>query len=304
VQRQTVQDLEIIVIDDGSTDDTQDVLRSIDEPRLRFYRTENRGISAARNEGLRRAAGRFIAFLDADDRWLPQKLELQLQMMEGEPDLGAVFTNLIRFDSEHVYPLEQFSFFPELAKVPTAPARAGQGRRVLGNAFEAFVVFTEFPTYIQTLLFRASTIAGLKFPEWRPDRPGMRFDMSEDTYFCLRAYERAPVAYLETPLVEVRRHGSNVTHSLDELPHARLAVLRLLAQEPHDPPAWKALRRRLGRAWVNAGRSHVAHGRSIQGLLSLAQALRYHGYRHSAMKSLLLFPFQAPVGWLRTRRHC
>ncbi len=299
VQRQTVRDFEIIVVDDGSTDDTQEILRSIDEPRLRFYRTENRGISAARNEGLRHAAGQFIAFLDADDRWLPQKLELQLAMMEREPDLGAVFTNLVRFDSDHVYPREQFTYFPELATVPTAPGKAGHGRRVLANAFETFVLFTEFPTYIQTLLFRATAIDGLRFPEWRPDRPGMRFNMSEDTYFSLRAYERAPVGYIETPLVEVRRHGGNITHDLSELPHARLAVLLLLEREPHSPAAWQALRRRLGRSWVNAGRSHLAHGRPLQALVSLGKSLRYRGYRRAAMKSLLLFPFQAPAYWIK-----
>jgi len=301
VRSQTVQDFEIIVIDDGSTDDTQQILRSIAEPRLRFFRTENRGISAARNEGLRHAAGQFIAFLDADDRWRPEKLKLQLAIMEAETDLGAVFSNITRFDSEHIYPLDQFSYFPELAHVPTAPTKAGHGRRVLGNGFETFVVFSEFPTYIQTVLFRKTTLDGIRFPEWRPDRPGMRFDMSEDSYFCLRAYERAPVAYIETPLVEVRRHGSNMTHSLAELPHARLAVLRLLETQPHADGAWKALRRRLGRGWVDAGRSHLAHGRPLKALVSLGQALRYSGYRPAAARSLLLFPIQAPLSWLRAK---
>lgn len=301
VQRQTAGDLEIIVVDDGSTDETPEVLRGIADPRLRSIRTENRGISAARNEGLRHARGQFIAFLDADDRWRPEKLELQLAMMEHEPDLGAIFSNLIRFDAEHIYPRDQFTFFPELAAVPTAPSRSGHGRRVLPNAFETFVLFTEFPTYIQTTLFRASVIAGLRFPEWRPDRPGMRFNMSEDTYFCLRAYERAPVGYLDEHLVEVRRHGSNITHDLSELPHARLAVMMLLEREPHSPAAWKALHRRLSRAWVDVGRSYLSHGSYRSAIVALFTSLRYQGYRHSAIKSLLLMPLQAPAIWLKAR---
>jgi len=149
VRSQTVEDLEIIVIDDGSTDDTPQILASMDEPRLSFHRTKNRGLSAARSEGLRRARGQFIAFLDADDRWRPEKLERQLAMMESEPDLGAVFTNLVQFDGQNVSSVDQFEHFPELARVPSAPAKAGHGRRVLTNGFATFVLFAEFPTWIQ-----------------------------------------------------------------------------------------------------------------------------------------------------------
>jgi glycosyltransferase involved in cell wall biosynthesis len=300
VQRQTVDDLEIIVIDDGSTDDTADILGAIDDPRLTYCRTINRGISAARNEGLRRARAPFIAFLDADDRWRPEKLERQLAIMDRDSDIGAVFTNIVRFDSSGVYPRDQFTYFPELAHVPRIRTEAG-GWRVLGNAFEQLVVFTEFPTYIQSVLFRASAIEGIRFPEWRPDEPGKRFDMSEDTYFCLRAYERAPVAYLETPLVEVRRHGSNITHDLAELPHARLAVLRLLDTEPHAPSARLALRRRLGRAWIDAGKSDLTRGRFRRAASSYLRALRYPSYRLSAVKAMVLFPFQVAARVANTR---
>jgi glycosyltransferase involved in cell wall biosynthesis len=251
---------------------------------------------------LRHARGRFIAFLDSDDRWRPEKLELQLAMMECEPDLGTVFSNLVRFDHEHVFPVDQFTYFPELARVPTAPAKAGHGRRVLNNGFETFVLFAEFPTWIQTVLFRATTIEGLRFPEWPLNHRGQRFSWGDDTYFCLRAYQRAPVGYVETPLVEVRRHGANLTHDLTDLPHDRLDILRLLETESHPEGSWNALRRRLGRAWVDAGKSHLAHGRLRQALVSFAKSLGYRGYRPAATKSLALFPFHASMSWLKSRR--
>ena len=80
IQKQDVQEIEIIVIDDGSTDETQQVLQSIEEPRMRCIRLpENKGIGTARFTGVEAGRGEFIAFLDSDDEWTLGKLALQLQ---------------------------------------------------------------------------------------------------------------------------------------------------------------------------------------------------------------------------------
>lgn len=76
---------ELIVVDDGSTDDTPDLLRSYAN-RITVLRQENRGVSAARNTGLRHASGALIAFLDSDDRWLPEKLCRQTAFFERRPE--------------------------------------------------------------------------------------------------------------------------------------------------------------------------------------------------------------------------
>ena len=83
VQAQTYQDWEIIIVDDCSTDDTEFIVKSCNDPRVRYLKNEiNSGAAVSRNRALREAKGRWIAFLDSDDLWEPQKMEKQVRFME------------------------------------------------------------------------------------------------------------------------------------------------------------------------------------------------------------------------------
>jgi hypothetical protein len=92
VLTQTVSDLELVVVDDGSTDDTATVLAeyAADDPRLRVVRTDGVGAGAARNAGLDAVSSEIVGFLDDDDEWLPEKLELQLRLLEADRNVALV----------------------------------------------------------------------------------------------------------------------------------------------------------------------------------------------------------------------
>jgi Glycosyl transferase family 2 len=94
---QTLRDIEVIVINDGSTDDTRDVLRAIEtlsDPRLKIIDQPNGGLAAARNTGIKAATGEFIAFLDGDDLWYPNKAERQLTIMNADLTIGLTYTGV------------------------------------------------------------------------------------------------------------------------------------------------------------------------------------------------------------------
>lgn len=116
VLNQTYSDFEIIIVDDGSTDNTREVVRRFNDSRIKYIFQENKGVGAARNTGVRASKGRFIAFLDADDLWLPEKLELQVQSLKTNIRAAIVYTDMYFFGA--IEPQTPETFFKSMKWPP------------------------------------------------------------------------------------------------------------------------------------------------------------------------------------------
>lgn len=125
VLSQSFTDYEIIIVDDGSTDDTPDIIKGYGD-KIRYIRQENSGASIARNAGIQAAQGRWIAFLDADDQWLPEKLKKQIGLLSRNPDLVWCAGNFIQTDGARSAPRIR----------PSAIRDALAGRDYIENYFE------------------------------------------------------------------------------------------------------------------------------------------------------------------------
>ena len=101
---QTFQDLEVIVVDDGSSDAMRDIVQSIPDERLRLiYHATNLGAAAARNTGMKASQAKYIAWLDSDDEWLPEKLQTQLDALQHTaPDVKACYSAHERVEQGHI----------------------------------------------------------------------------------------------------------------------------------------------------------------------------------------------------------
>jgi len=100
VLNQTFQDFELIIVDDGSTDDTESLVNRFSSKKIKYVRHQkNQGGSPARNTGIRLAKGDYIAFLDDDDEWMPEKLERQMEVIcKAPPEVGVLYTKFRQYD--------------------------------------------------------------------------------------------------------------------------------------------------------------------------------------------------------------
>ena len=98
---QTYKDIEIIVIDDGSTDKTAEIIKTYQDPRIIYIFQKNQGQGPARNNGIKKSQGEYITFLDADDYYFPEKVEKQVRFLENHPEYQAVYCNALHFYSDN-----------------------------------------------------------------------------------------------------------------------------------------------------------------------------------------------------------
>lgn len=121
VLAQTYRDFELIFVDDGSTDDSIEYIKGINDDRIKILKNDKKGVASARNYGLARAQGEYIAFLDADDIWDERKLEKTMAFMKKK-DAGFVFT-AYEFGDENARPTGKIVHVPEMMTYKKALSR-------------------------------------------------------------------------------------------------------------------------------------------------------------------------------------
>lgn len=171
---------EVIVVDDGSTDNTADVIRSFGDA-VRLIGQNNAGVSAARNAGIRAASGDWIAFLDADDEWLPEKVNLQIEHLQRHPELVWTFSNMLwdcgepgKFVSSH----------------PTK--KTDLCEKIFDDYFQAYIEDLFVSTI--TVMLKKSVFDTVGYFE-----PGMKRAQDNDLWYRV-AYQFPRIGYLSRPL--------------------------------------------------------------------------------------------------------
>jgi len=240
---QTFHSLEIIVVDDGSTDGTRESLESLRSEKFRYVRHDRRrGAGAARNTGIRLARAEYVAFLDDDDEWFPEKIERQVGVLErSSPEIALVYTG-----------------YQIVSRASNQIASTWLPRdRVLG--YTDFLLSTSFMTSIPLIRKSCLHRVGL-FDE---DLPGC-----QDYDMWIRLSEH--YAFCAVPEVLARHfvHGDQITTNLDAKIHAKEGILRKHRERFEQHP--DILARQLERLGV----LHCAAGSFARGREHLAESLK------------------------------
>jgi glycosyltransferase involved in cell wall biosynthesis len=215
---QTVPASEVIVVDDGSTDDTAAVLRTYDNGRVRVIRQANRGVAAARNAGAATATGDLVAFLDSDDVWMPAKLESQVSRFVAAPELGLVHCGLDEVDGRD-----------RLIRRRLDGMEGWVAEEML--LFRRGVIFGAGSTaMVSSVAFRA--VGG--FDE--------RLSTAADWDFCYRIARRYPIGFVKEALVRYRLHGLTMHMNVRAMERDMLRGYAKAFSE--GDPALRKLRRR------------------------------------------------------------
>ena len=212
---QTYQPVEVIIVNDGSSDGTADWVRSVTDDRVTLIEKLNGGASSARNQGIRAARGKYVAFLDADDYWEPNKLALQVDRAECTPHLTLV---------------DAWAYYVDAS-----------GQRVadcLGNDHEGDV--WALMAQLDLVFFCSSTLLVPRtcFDEVGLFRQDLRY--AEDWEMWIRLTRRYPLAVVKQRLSAYRQHDNGKHHNLHKLLPAMLQIVDIAL--PDDDLSGRQLR--------------------------------------------------------------
>lgn len=284
VLAQTIRDLEVVVVDDGSSDDTALVLQQAFGKRIRYFAQPNQGASVARNRGIEEATGEWIAFLDSDDVWEAEKIECQLDTLRRVgTECGACYTDVRFFNHSETRTMFELaeSSYRHVGQIGVN----GEALRLLVRPGGAGMVIC-----LSSLLARKDVIR---------EAGGFDRDLlySQDSEFMFRLAMATPFCFVNRPLTgfdrspaEDRHVGVSSVWNTREffLQDSQLRLERLLRLTENQPAAVRdVVRGQLGAihsGWVNC---HLSRGQYGKARASAWRALRMTPSVNYAAKWLL-----------------
>ncbi|HST08347.1 MAG TPA: glycosyltransferase family 2 protein [Gemmatimonadaceae bacterium] len=300
VLSQTYENFEIVMVDDGSTDNTAGVISNYADPRIRYIYQTNGGLSAARNSALRVAAGEFIAFLDSDDLWLNWKLSAQVELFLRHSEVGLMWSDMNTFASAGKIDGERQlrGMYSAYGAVDFTAMRSYEAR-LSDFVPDRFSGGSDFQYYVDDF-FRYMFSGNLVLPSTAiVRRERLRsagpFDReftgfgAEDYHFYFRILSQGAGAFMDVPTTLYRVHSAQMSIR-NRLLEAR-ANLHVLSQWLHQRPksiSKKTVRKSLASSHAWLGTEELNAGNVRTATRHFWESLRHHRMQPYTLMLLLL----------------
>jgi glycosyltransferase involved in cell wall biosynthesis len=262
VLAQTWPALEVIAVDDGSTDRSAEIIAGWGSQLVAIHQ-ENRGVAAARNAGIQRAGGQFVAFLDQDDWWLPEKIEKQLAVFHADDRIGLVHTGVDHYDQSS-------------GRMTGPLAPDARPELMVGDCLDRLLLGN--PVYNSSVAVRASVLREVGLCDTE-----IRGNTVQDYDLWLRIARRAAFGFVPEPLVVFRVHEGQGTWDRRPMLSEEARLLeRVIAAE--GAAARGDLRRRMADLYRRLGTAHLDAGDRGLARRSFARSLRWHATAGAAVR--------------------
>ena len=260
---QTFQDFEIIVADGSSTDNTKEVALSFGQ-KVRYFNEEHTGSPASgRNLGLRNASGEYIAFLDSDDIWLPEKLKMQINYFKSNPEYGILYSNTAIID--------------ENGKT-TGKLLIGKGHADEGRIFKSLLRKNFIPTH--TVIMKREVFERIGYFNEDPSIKG-----AEDYEYWLRASLQFDIGYMDMPLARYRIHTGGASSEDISAAGPRQNVLRHLLGEGYEFRS--DITDQIHRLYFSTARYHWRLSNRLNAKKDIKKYISYHLAKYRLINAFL-----------------
>ncbi len=262
VLAQTYSDYELIVIDDGSTDDTRKIIEAFSGKVLYLWQS-NKGVSSARNHGIRMSRGDYIAFLDSDDSWSHDKLDLQVKYLDSHPGVGLVFADAVL---EH----ENGGEFQKRSDLVYRGGSPSLKHLLLANPIPCLTVMVRRQCLDEVGLFDESLTIGEDYDLW------------------LRVSKRCHIGHIGKVLAHYRVHSSNALGvDIDKMFEQHLAIVVRNLDEDTQSKYGISQNKVLADIAISYGLAEFNLGRFTAAKRKMYSALKYHQFHSKALYYLL-----------------
>jgi len=261
---QTFKDYEIIVVDDGSTDNTRDIIKKFEE-RIRYiYQPNSGGASKPRNEGIKVAKGKYIAVFDADDLMVDGKLKIQVNFLDNHPEIDFIFTDFCNFEGDTMYPRHSSTCIDFRSILNH---NVGEDQYIIGREDGYRTLLLENYVGTSSMMFKPQLI----------DKVGL-FDetirIGEDRDFCFRVTDCSNMGYIDRVCHLRRLHNASMMTRKEITYSDPIRVFEKQLNVRKNRRSQKNIISQLGKRYYSLGYYYRSNGRYVEALKTFLKGVR------------------------------